>query len=71
MVQGVLTRVALLKHVWQEALPYQGQPLTAPVDPSQLSSDLLTQLASLLHLYSLQGGPQGDRQQSPFNKALI
>ena len=54
-----MRRASLLEHVWQEALPYQGQPLTAPVSPSQLSCDLLTKLASLLQDYSLQGGPQG------------
>lgn len=58
-MQGVLRRIALLKHVWHEALPYQGQPLTAPVTPAQLSCDVLTQLASLLQQYSLQGDLQG------------
>ena len=59
-----MSRIALLKHVWHEALPYQEQPLTAPVTPAQLSSDVLTHLASLLHQYSLQGNPQG-RQACP------
>ena len=58
-MQGVLRRIALLKHVWHEALPYQGQALTAPVTPAQLSCDVLTQLASLLQQYSLQGDLQG------------
>lgn len=58
-MQGVLKRTALLKHVWHEVLPYQEQPLTAPITPAQLSSDVLTQLASLLHQYSLQDSPQG------------
>lgn len=59
-MQGVLRRIALLKHVWHEALPYQGQALTAPVTPAELSCDILTQLASLLHHYSLQGNQQGE-----------
>lgn len=54
-----MKRVALLKHAWHEALPKQTQPLTAPVTPAELSSGVLTQLASVLHQYSLQDSPQG------------
>jgi len=57
--QGVLLRIGLLKHVWEEALSTEGPSRDCPVTAAQLSCDLLTKLKSMLHHYSLQGGPRG------------
>lgn len=59
-MQGILWRIGLLKHVWEEALRPQEQAREGPVTAAQLSCDLLTKLKSMLHQYSLQGGPRGE-----------
>ena len=57
--QGVLRRIGLLKDVWGEVLSTEGHSRDHPVTAAQLSCDLLTKLKSMLHHYSLQGGPRG------------
>ncbi|KAL0024129.1 hypothetical protein WJX77_000413 [Trebouxia sp. C0004] len=61
-LQGVLRRIGLLKHVWEEVLGTEDHSRDRPVTAAQLSCDLLTKLKSMLHHYSLQGGPRGSQE---------
>ncbi|KAL0048039.1 hypothetical protein WJX82_006302 [Trebouxia sp. C0006] len=61
-LQGVLRRIGLLKDVWEEALSTEGHSKDHPVTAAQLSCDLLTKLKSVLHHYSIQGGPRGRQE---------
>lgn len=58
-LQGVVCRLGLLTHILEEAVQQEEQGVSVPITAADLSCSLLTRLKSMLHDYSLQGGPRG------------
>lgn len=66
-LQGLVCRVGLLTHILEEAVRQEEQGVSVPITAADLSCSLLTRLKSMLHDYSLQGGPRGQSSLSPLH----
>lgn len=64
-LQGFVCRVGLLTHILDEAVRQEEQGVSVPITAADLSCSLLTRLKSMLHDYSLQGGPRGQCRVTP------